>query len=694
MASVIRRHVRGFVVAAAVVAIASLAYGDSPIELTDGVPVTGLSGGDGSKAFYKIVVPNGQGELEISISGGTGDCDLYVRYGGAPDYAMYDYRPFLWGNNETVTIDNPAAGSWYIMLRGRSAYDDVTLVATCESAVPTELENGVPLTGLSGSHNTAKLYCIDVPAGQGSLEVATWDGTGDVDLYVKHGSAPGLFDFDGRSFNSHTEESVTISDPAAGRWYIVLHTAHHYNNVTLRAVYGDAGPASDVMDDVMITDLSGAAGSEALYVIDSPRGPGGLDFRIYGGTGNCDMYIKKGVRPTTSDWDFKPTAPGNSESIFVTTDDMQGPWYVLLVGADAYSGVTLTVHFVPMPQPSEEEPSDKVTKLTPGVPVSGIAGKAGSRQYFSVEVPSGVRTLDIRMSGGTGDADLYVRRGDLPTTSEYDYRPYLTGNNEQVTVTEPKAGLWYIMIRSYHTFSGITLVATFDNVGPHDDVIALENGVPVTGLAGQAASEQFFKIEVPAGQTKLEIAMSGGTGDADLYVRLGDKPTTKDWDYRPYRLGNKETASIDDPKAGTYFIMIRGYIRFEGVTLKATYGPQAEGIKVLESCIPVTGLSGALESETFFKINVPAGKALLRVEISGGTGDADLYVKKGEKPTAKSWDYAPSLHGNKEVVEVQNPAAATWYIMIRGYQAYSGLTLKACVLADKDDCDDCVIIIF
>jgi len=692
MTSVTRRHLRGLVVAAAVVAIASLAYGDSPIELTNGVAVTGLSGGAGSEVHYRIVVPNGQGELEISISGGTGDADLYVRYGGEPDYTMYDYRPFLFGNDETVTIADPAAGSWYIMLRGRHAYSDVTLVASYQPAVPTELDNGVPLTGRSGSRHTQKLYSIDVPAGQASLDVATWDGTGDVDLYVKHGSAPGLFDFDGRSFNSGTAETVTISSPAAGTWYIMLDSSPHYNNVTLRAVYGNAGPASDILDDVMIPNLSGAAGSENLFVINSPSGPGGLNFSLSGGTGNCDMYIKKGVRPTLSDWDYKPTAPGNSESIFVSTDDMEGPWYVLLVGAEAYSGVTLQVHFVPEP-PEEDEA--KVTKLTPGVPVPDIAGKAGSKQYFSIEVPAGIKTLEIKMFGGTGDADLYVKRGKLPTPTEFDFRPYLTGNNEKVVVTEPGAGIWYIMIRSYHAFSGITLVATFDSVSP-GDVIVLENGVAVTGLAGHAASQQFFKIEVPADQTKLEIAMSGGTGDADLYVRLGEKPTTKEWDYRPYRLGNKETVTIDDPKAGTYFIMIRGYIPFQGVTLKATYGPQGDGeqIKVLESCVPLTDLSGAFDSETFFKINVPAGQALLRIEISGGTGDADLYVKKGEKPTTKSWDYRPSLHGNTEVVEVLNPAPATWYIMIRGYQAYSGLTLKACFHADKDDCDDCVIIIF
>ncbi len=695
MTSVIRKRARGFVVAAAVVAIASMAYGDSPIELTDGVPVAGLSGADGSQVDYKIVVPAGQGELEISISGGTGDCDLYVRYDQPPTYSGYDYRPFLFGNDETVTISNPAAGSWYIMLRGRHAYSGVTLVASYTPAVPTGLANGVPETGISGARNTDRLYSINVPAGQNSLEVNTWDGTGDVDLYVKFGSAPSEFDYDDSSSGYGTAEAVSISSPAAGTWYIVLHTSHHYSDVTLRAVYSTSGPAESVMDDVVIPNLSGALGSEALYVIDAPNRNGGLDFRIYGGTGNCDMYIKKGVRPTTSDYDDRQAGPGNSESVFISTGNLGGPWYVLLVGTQAYSGVTLQVHFVPAPQPTPEpgpKPEGKATPLTAGVPVPDLAGKAGSELFFSIEVPSGAKTLTIKMSGGTGDADLYVRKGELPTTSEYDYRPYRTGNNEEVVITKFTAGTWYIMIRGYQAFSGITLVATFDSLSP-DGVVALQNGVPVTGLAGSATSETFFKIEVPADQTQLEIAMSGGTGDADLYVRLGALPTTKEWDYRPYRLGNKETVTIDDPKAGTYYIMIRGYIPYTGVTLQATYGPKGEQITVLESCVPVHDLSGATDSEAFFKINVPAGQALLRVEISGGIGDADLYVKKGEKPTAKSWDYAPYLHGNNEVVEVEHPAAAAWYIMIRGYQAYSGLTLKACFHDTKDECDDCGVII-
>ena len=151
----------------------------------------------------------------------------------------------------------------------------------------------------------------------------------------------------------------------------------------------------------------------------------------------------------------------------------------------------------------------------------------------------------------------------------------------------------------------------------------------------------FFKIEVPAGQTRLEIAMSGGTGDADLYVRVGDKPTPHQWDYRPFVLGSNETVTIDDPKAGTYYIMLRGYRAYTDVTLKATYGLASEQIRTLDSCVPVAGLSGDQDSEAFFKINVPAGQDSLRISISGGTGDADLYVKKGEKPTAQELGLSP-----------------------------------------------------
>ena len=104
---------------------------------------------------------------------------------------------------------------------------------------------------------------------------------------------------------------------------------------------------------------------------------------------------------------------------------------------------------------------------------------------------------------------------------------------------------------------------------------ALTSGVPVTGLSSSAAagSTQLWKVIVPAGATNLLVEMSGGTGDADLYVRQGSPPTPDDWDCRPFEGGNNEVCDFPNPTAGTWFVMIELFDPYSGVTLEATVTP-------------------------------------------------------------------------------------------------------------------------
>lgn len=102
-----------------------------------------------------------------------------------------------------------------------------------------------------------------------------------------------------------------------------------------------------------------------------------------------------------------------------------------------------------------------VTALSNGQTVASLSGAQGSWQYFKITVPSGQTSLAINMSGGSGDADLYVKLGSQPTSSSYDYRPYLSGNNESVSVTNPAAGDWYIGVYGYSAYSGVSLTATY-----------------------------------------------------------------------------------------------------------------------------------------------------------------------------------------------------------------------------------------
>jgi hypothetical protein len=86
-------------------------------------------------------------------------------------------------------------------------------------------------------------------------------------------------------------------------------------------------------------------------------------------------------------------------------------------------------------------------------------------------VPENASNLIVRMSGGSGDADLYLRFDELPTDSNYDCRPFLEGNNETCTVETPQAGKWYFELHEWEEYSGISLTAMYDEEGlePHPD---------------------------------------------------------------------------------------------------------------------------------------------------------------------------------------------------------------------------------
>ena len=86
-----------------------------------------------------------------------------------------------------------------------------------------------------------------------------------------------------------------------------------------------------------------------------------------------------------------------------------------------------------------------------------LAATTGNWVYKTLVLPAGQSQLNINMSGGTGDADLYLRLGSNPTTSSYQCRPYKTGNNENCVITNPSAGSWVVGVRAYSSFSGVNV---------------------------------------------------------------------------------------------------------------------------------------------------------------------------------------------------------------------------------------------
>ena len=100
---------------------------------------------------------------------------------------------------------------------------------------------------------------------------------------------------------------------------------------------------------------------------------------------------------------------------------------------------------------------------------------------------------------------------------------------------------------------------------------SLTNGVAVTGLAAATGAALSYTMVVPAGASNLSFAMSGGTGDADMYVKFGSASTDTVYDCRPFASGNMETCSFAAPQAGTYHVSLKAYTAFSGVSLVGNY---------------------------------------------------------------------------------------------------------------------------
>ena len=126
----------GLIVAKAAVAAVSGGGGgtdpqpNDPTVLQNGVAVTGISGAASSEKRWTVQVPAGRSMLTITMAGGSGDADLYVRFGSAPTTSSYSCRPYRTGNTETCTFNAPAAGTWHVMIRGYSSYSGTSLKAT------------------------------------------------------------------------------------------------------------------------------------------------------------------------------------------------------------------------------------------------------------------------------------------------------------------------------------------------------------------------------------------------------------------------------------------------------------------------------------------------------------------------------------------------------------------------------------
>ncbi len=409
-----------------------------------------------------------------------------------------------------------------------------------------------------------------------NYENAFWNGTA---MYFGDGAS---------TFYPLVSLDVTSHEISHG--YTEQHSALQYTGQSggMNEAYSDiAGEAAEFFDrgtnDFLvgrdIVKTSAGIGDALRYMCNPPQDGGSIDNAAnYKST--MDVHYSSGVYnkafcllAKTTGWDtrkaFQVFALANKTYWTATSTFNSGACGVESAATDlGYNKANVTTAFGAVGVScAGGGGGGATTELQNNVGVTGVAAATGADNDYFITVPAGASNLVMSISGGTGDADLYTRFGSAPTTSVYDCRPYKAGNAESCTVATPSAGKYYVKVHAYSAYSGVMVKASYSTGGGSG---GLQNGVPVTGLAGSASQELSYTVTVPSGTSSLAIAISGGTGDADLYVKKGSAPTTSVYDCRPYLTGNAETCTFSAP-SGTYYIKVRGYTAFSGVSLKATW---------------------------------------------------------------------------------------------------------------------------
>ncbi|MEC4090229.1 PKD domain-containing protein [Pseudoalteromonas rubra] len=153
------------------------------------------------------------------------------------------------------------------------------------------------------------------------------------------------------------------------------------------------------------------------------------------------------------EWNYGDNATGFGASVSHTYA-AGGNYTVSLTVTDSTGATATTSKQVPVYGPGGED------QLQKGVARTGLSAARGEMTYFYFDVPAGATNITFDISGGSGDADLYVRKDAQPTTSTYDCRPYRWGNTENCTRNDG-AGRYWVGIRAYNAYSGLSLVADY-----------------------------------------------------------------------------------------------------------------------------------------------------------------------------------------------------------------------------------------
>ena len=290
-----------------------------PKLLQNGASQQGLSAEAYTSILFRVLVPAGAQSLTFDTSGGTGDCDLFVRFGAHPTENDYDASSTGPKTKEHLRFRLPQAGVWYVKVDAARAFSGVSLTALCTRTADAE---AVPKLLPGPGHYTGSARVVMKTALKTGVVRYTVDGTDPTALSPAY-SAPVKLTAD-TELRAQTFDGKTARGPVLVAPYFI--TA--------------PGAVVPLQSGVALQHRAGMAGSETLFKITVPEGMKRLTLLTRGGKGDITVLVRKDAPPAPGAFDFKKQGVANRTDLAVKRP-AAGDWFIALRGRSHFSGVSI-----------------------------------------------------------------------------------------------------------------------------------------------------------------------------------------------------------------------------------------------------------------------------------------------------------------------------------------------------------------
>lgn len=208
-----------------------------------------------------------------------------------------------------------------------------------------------------------------------------------------------------------------------------------------------------------------------------------------------------------------------------------------------------------IPQGNAGTPLPPSTPLTPNVVLGNQAGALNAETLYHLDLAEVPNNLSFSTNGGSGNLNMYVKYGSLPTSTVADCKAEASGNTEVCNINNPQAGRYYVLLKGQAAYNGANLLATVPvaNVGYENtsrfDIPDNSTGgvsspinVPLTSAAGTVTvdvniihpyiGDLVVSLVAPDGSVYNLHNRSGGSADnivKTFKVSAGSKGALGSW---------------------------------------------------------------------------------------------------------------------------------------------------------------------